>query len=138
MFHLSIDHFVHAMHCDAAVLQFSHCTVNALHKYHVHVHGWNVELNSSRNELVHATFFVPNAQMNCIAGVIYVWNSVSNDVFEPHGAVYGRYSCSHFPTYSPINRANISIENPKIEIKFNYSLNLDDIIIWPHRITYSL
>lgn len=87
VFHLAIVHFVLAMHLYAVLRHFSRCTTNALRKGHVHVNGldaavwWHSSLAIRGAAIRVISLTVPNVQMNCIGGVPYALNSVSNDVF---------------------------------------------------------
>lgn len=86
--HLMSDHSVRAMHFDAILLHFSRYTTNALRKGHVHVNGldaavwWHFSRSIHDLAAIRVTFSIePNAQMNCIDGVLYALHSVSNDAF---------------------------------------------------------
>lgn len=104
---LTVVHCVHVVHFDALFLHFSHCTANFRGLHHATV-----------ADLIVAKFLIDLARWPChyrdipsngIVGVIYAWNSASNDVSERRAA----YD-SHFPMYFPIDRASISDEYPKI------------------------
>lgn len=85
--HLTIDHFVHVMHFDAILQHFVRYTVNALRKGHVHANDsdavvWSHSSLTKHDVVIRVIFLtVPNAPMNCIGGVLYALNLVSNDVF---------------------------------------------------------
>lgn len=85
--HLTTDHFARAMHCDVNLQHFSHYTMNALRKGHVHVNGldvaeWSHSSLTIHGSVIHVTFStVPNVRKNCMDGVLYASSSVSNDAF---------------------------------------------------------
>lgn len=83
--HWTTDHFVHATHFDATLRHSSRCTTNALRTGRVHVNGldaaeWWHSSPTIPGVAIHGIFLTgPNARMNCIGGVLYASNLVSND-----------------------------------------------------------